>query len=322
MQVFVTGATGYVGSQLIGELLAAGHAVTALVRDPGPAQHLADRGVTLIVGDVRTIDGLMPAQTDAVVHLAASLFPDSDRSVNVEGSLAVLNEAQRVSVRRFIYMSSALVYGPSAPSVAVTETHPCRPNTSFARQQHAVEQAVLAAADTTGFPAVILRPSQIVGGHGGSFAAIVQRIRSGSMMIGRSHDQNLSLTDLTDLIDVVIACLDQELAPGEIFNVTSGSLPARDLYVRIAHALDVKPPTAVPAPVVLTAGALAGIYARLRGIPPQFSLDVAKVALFTAGPRATDKARAMLGFRARQPDPMRTVVETYLRSDLVGPGIR
>jgi nucleoside-diphosphate-sugar epimerase len=314
MRVFVTGATGYVGGPLVDELLSCGHEVAALVRDRERARRLLHPDVTLVDGDVRRVAGLMPAETDVVVHLAASLFPVSDRSVNVGGTLAVLAEARRVSVHRFIYMSSALVYGPNPPDVAVPESHPCRPNMRFARQQLEAEQAILTVADTEGFPAVVLRPSQIFGGEGGSFAALVDRIKTGSMMVGRTHGQNVSLTELSDLIDATLACMGAPLAPGEIFNVTSGQLPVPDLFVRIANGLKVKPPPAIPPVAILAAGALAGASAYLTRRPPTFNLDVAKVALFSGGPRVTDKAREMLNFAPRHRDPMHAVAAHYLRS--------
>ena len=313
MSVFVTGATGYAGTAVVQELQRCGRQVTALVRDAGRARALAETGAVTVVGDVRAVAGLMPAGTREVVHLAASLFPQSDRTVNVDGSLAVLAEARRVGVRRFIYTSSALVYGPGPVDRPVSETHPCRPNTTFARQQLAVERALLAAADSDAFPAVILRPSQIFGGSGGSFAALVRRIQSGSMITGTNPEQTVSLTGLADLVDVIIRCLDAELEPGEIFNVTSGQLAIHDLFARIAAAHGVPAPRKLPAPLLLGAGVLAGLVSRVTGRPPEFNLDVAKVAVFTGGPRVPDKAIHLLGYQPQQRDPMRTIVSDYLR---------
>lgn len=81
--VLVTGATGYVGSRLVPALLARNYQVHALVRssDSPTARRLAKTGASLLVGDL--VDGApgLPANVQAVVHLASAMFPGLDRRV-------------------------------------------------------------------------------------------------------------------------------------------------------------------------------------------------------------------------------------------------
>ena len=108
MNIFLTGATGYLGRPLVHRLVEAGHLVTALVRDArGGAAALAD-GARVVQGDVRDVDSVMPDRTEGVVHLAFSLFPGSCRATNVAGSLEVMQAALKRRVRRFVYTSSSL----------------------------------------------------------------------------------------------------------------------------------------------------------------------------------------------------------------------
>lgn len=88
MKVFVTGATGYIGRPLVKRLLTEGHEVFALVRDTNKADDLCNQGAILIKGDVLSVDAVAPANIDAVIHLAFSLFPESNRRTNVDGKPA------------------------------------------------------------------------------------------------------------------------------------------------------------------------------------------------------------------------------------------
>ena len=64
-------------------------------------------------------------------------------------------------------------------------------------------------------------------------------------------------------------------------------------------------------------GIIGAAYARLRRTVPEFNLDIARLANFTAGPRSIDKARRMLGFQPRDTDPMAAIAEHYLRRTTV-----
>ena len=72
MRIFLTGATGYIGSAVLDALLRAGHDVTALVRDPEKAERVSRRGVEPIVGDLSKPASYSPAAigADGIVHTA------------------------------------------------------------------------------------------------------------------------------------------------------------------------------------------------------------------------------------------------------------
>src|SRR5271157_1490199 len=102
----VTGATGFVGSQVVDELLAREEAVRGLVRDPAKAAKLRERGIEVIVGDIRDPGPVSQALQgiDVVHHCAAAVGPRYTgreiRETNLGGVRRLLKEARAASVGR------------------------------------------------------------------------------------------------------------------------------------------------------------------------------------------------------------------------------
>lgn len=143
--VAVTGGAGYIGATLVPELLAAGHRVTVLdwlLFGDDPLAALLDHpDLRLVNGDIRdpeAVRTVLSDDVDAVIHLAAisndpssRLDPDVTRSINGEGTRLVMTEAKAAGVGRFLYASSASVYGIKE-TPHVTEDLPREPITLYA----------------------------------------------------------------------------------------------------------------------------------------------------------------------------------------------
>jgi|1185.fasta_scaffold51993_2 nucleoside-diphosphate-sugar epimerase len=112
MRVLLTGGSGFVGGYLAPALVAAGHEVIALVRDPGSYE--PPDGVTALAADLESL-GELP-QVDAVAHLAQANVPFPDEAetlyrVNTVSTLQLLEHARHSGAQHFVYASSASVYG-------------------------------------------------------------------------------------------------------------------------------------------------------------------------------------------------------------------
>jgi NADH dehydrogenase len=148
--VAVTGATGFVGRSIVRELLARGHAVRLLVRDPARLPFDAS-SVTVVAGslsDATAITRLVD-RADAVIHLVGIIAETGGatfRAVHVEGARTVARAARAAGVRRLVHMS------------AVGARHDADA-TAYHRSKAAGEDEVRQA----GIPHVILRPAVIVG---------------------------------------------------------------------------------------------------------------------------------------------------------------
>lgn len=120
MKIFVTGATGYIGSHLVKQLVASGHQVVAYCRSPKKAEHIRMDQVEIAIGDLDDRQGLTEAiqGCEAVFHVAAFAKVWARDSgtfyrINVAGTRNVLEAAKNSSVSRVVFTSTGGVYGAS-----------------------------------------------------------------------------------------------------------------------------------------------------------------------------------------------------------------
>jgi len=169
---FVTGATGFVGQNLVEELLGQGWDVIALHRPQSNLSGLARHPqVQRRVGDItdsRTLKGLLPRQVDCVFHVAGntSLWSRAhaeQMKVNVRGTRNMVRAAVEAGARRFVYTSSVLAYGLHGG--IITEDTPTRGSTApvnYVRSKALAEREVHKGI-AAGLSAVIVNPSNILG---------------------------------------------------------------------------------------------------------------------------------------------------------------
>jgi nucleoside-diphosphate-sugar epimerase len=204
MRVFLTGATGYIGSAVLDALQRARHEVIALVRDPERADRLSQRGVTAIVGELAAPASYLDAAAscDSLVHTA---FEASKRSQTIDRQAidTLLSVAgRRAAAGRstgMVYTSGVWVLGPTQGQA--TEESALRPPALVAwRPEH--EQAVLDAGRDGNIRAVVIRPGIVYGGARGIVADLLKDALNGLVRIvgdGQNHWPCVYDRDLADL---------------------------------------------------------------------------------------------------------------------------
>lgn len=149
MRVLITGGAGFIGSHLSEQALASGHVVRVLDNlSTGKRSNLpADPRVEFIEGNIRDPRTVLEAVNgvDAIVHLAAVASvqasvddPLGTHASNFDGTLHLLDAARQHGVRRFVYASSAAVYG-NTEQLPVAESAPLNPLTPYASDKLAGE---------------------------------------------------------------------------------------------------------------------------------------------------------------------------------------
>jgi dihydroflavonol-4-reductase len=166
MLALVTGASGFIGSHLVGALKTSGWDVRAYVHK---TPLLKMNGVAVVTGDIRDSATLATAMAgvDVVFHLAAAVGsvvtdPHAFREVNVGGTEAVLAAARRANVGRVVHFSSIGVLGAVKAGDIAGEDYPPAPRTLYDHTKFEAERAALQAA-ASGLDIVIIRPGWTYG---------------------------------------------------------------------------------------------------------------------------------------------------------------
>jgi|HubBroStandDraft_6_1064221.scaffolds.fasta_scaffold220210_1 dTDP-glucose 4,6-dehydratase len=180
MKLFVTGGAGFIGSNFIRHILAAGQEYSVVNFDKltyagnlaNLASLIANPNYQFVRGDIcdansveATMDGC-----EAVVHFAAESHVD--RSIyeparfietNVTGTMILLEIARRIGVKRFLHISTDEVYGDLPPEVLAFESSPLRPSSPYSASKGAADLLVNSYVRTYNFPALITRSSNNYG---------------------------------------------------------------------------------------------------------------------------------------------------------------
>jgi UDP-glucose 4-epimerase len=275
MRVLATGANGFVGRRLL-EKHAGEYELFALARTRGPDLP----GVEWIEHDLGEplAHARLPAQIDAVVHLAQSRryreFPEGARDmfeVNARSTFELLEYARDAGARSFVFTSSGGVYRPSREPL--TETDPVEPSSFYFSSKYASE--LLIAAYAAFFATVVLRPFSVYGpGQERMLVpSLIERVANGDVVTVEG-DPGLRINPIyvDDAVRVFEPAL--RLSGSGVFNVAGDEAVTLTELVELIGDVVGRPPTMEHTPRA-SAGDLVAETTRMRetlGVVPQVSL--------------------------------------------------
>lgn len=249
--VFVTGATGFVGSYLCRKFLQEGFAVSALRRETSNLSALEDihHRILWVNGDVRDPTSMAEAIASAtyVIHSAAiiSFTPETRElmyQVNVEGTRSVVSLCKQHTPKKLCLISSSAALGKPSTGTTIDEsidTSKSFKNTHYATTKYLAEQEVKQALEE-GLPGVIVNPPVVLGAGGWeqSSGRLIDYVWRGKSLYPSGI---INLVDVRDLCEVVY-----QLTVGsqhkEQFLVSAHSIFYKELFERVAQHLQVPPP--------------------------------------------------------------------------------
>lgn len=247
-RILLTGASGFVGRALLKHLGSRGHEIRAALRRPVELE-----GAEILpVGDLEQDIDWREALTDVdcVIHLAARVHQLRERSanplaayrrVNTAASLHLGEQAAESGVRRFIYLSTAKIYGENSAQHSFREKDPPAPQSPYALSKREAEEGLQHISAQSDMELCILRPPLIYGpGVSANFLRLMDHIAQRKWLpLGRVSNRR-SLLSLQNLLEVIALCVTHPAAAGRTFNVSDGeNLSTPDLIRRVAAVLDV-----------------------------------------------------------------------------------
>ena len=322
MKVFITGATGFLGSHVARAYAAQGAALRLLTRKTSNLAGLEGIGGETVVGDLRQAEGLRSAMTgcDALVHVAADYRlwvrdPDEMYAANVDGTRKLLQIAREAGVPRVIYTSSVATMGFRTDGAIVDEDSPVSLGEMigpYKRSKYMAEEEAIKAA-RAGQHVMILNPTTPIGAND------AKPTPTGRIIVDFLNknfpayvDTGLNLVDVSEVARMHVVALERG-TPGERYILGGENLTLKQILDRLSAI------TGLPSPRMKVPHAVAMAFAffdetitgKLRGKEPRATVEAVRMGrkmMFAS----SAKAERDLGFLSLPVYPaMRAAVDWF-----------
>ncbi len=329
VSVLVTGATGLLGRTLIPKLVERNDRVLALVRRSSDARWVQSLGGTPILGDLSRLsrDVLCDQPIKVVYHAAARVDTSGPWrdfvATNIDGTRRLLDSVLSGALDRFVYISSAGVYGPKQMQRGICADRMSprpAPYNYYGRSKLAAENLVRSHCDAAGVAWSILRFGFIYGpGNRALHTHVVPLLQMGRYAVLGDGSNRMATLYVDDAADAAILAATHAAASGRVYDVAGDEVVTQQAFLSaMAEAVGWPAPTKrIPVKTAWILACLADALSRLPGVRPRVTRAV--VALMSADHALDTQAIGReLGWSARTTfaEGMRRAGDWYLRERL------
>jgi dihydroflavonol-4-reductase len=306
MKIFITGATGFIGTHLVRRLAQTEHKLYCLVRKTSNIHYLKELGVTLITGDVTDRDSLLQGMKSCnwVVNLAniySFWEPDNRvfRLVNVEGTRNVLESALETGVSKVLHISTAGIYGKPADS-PFTEESPVGPVRFSQYFQTKYEGDLIAWEffEKKRLPLLMVYPGGVLGpGDPKATGKYIDDLINRRLPARVFEDSVLTWVHVKDVAEAIVKALEKKNNLGEKYLIGKYRLSMREINEMIREISGVPLPRfRLPDPLVTLNAFILTQVANIIKKPPLWGMSRDQIRTMKEGFRFDgSKAERKLG---------------------------
>jgi len=240
--VLVTGGAGFIGSHLVDRLVNSGYNVRVMDnlstgKLTNILEHIENGTVDFVEGDIKDLEQVKNCVhgVDAVLHLAAVTSvsfsvknPTLTYETNAAGTLNLLVALAKERVGKFVFISSCAVYG-EPQYLPIDEIHPTNPISPYAESKLLGERYCLGFHENKLLKSVALRFFNVYGlrqglnDYSGVITRFVDKLKQGlPLIVYGDGSQTRDFIHVSDIVEAIQSCLENEGAGGQVFNVGSG----------------------------------------------------------------------------------------------------
>ncbi|MEI7904205.1 MAG: NAD-dependent epimerase/dehydratase family protein [Candidatus Firestonebacteria bacterium] len=304
-KAFVTGSNGFTGSFLTEELLKRGMEVHCLVRKTSNLRWIGNLNIKTVYGELtkpETLKGLLKG-IDYIFHTAGVKQGrnwEDFASVNQRGTKNLLEAAVREApgLKKFIYVSSMAVMGPSKDGSPVAETKGCKPVTFYGESKLKGEEAVFEFKHR--LPVVSLRPPALYGPRDEDMLKMFFAVKMGVKPFFGFRKKYISLCYIDDFIQACVLSAEKDIKSGNAYFIADEQVYSwEDVHKEIAEALHVRAvKLKIPISLVFTTAFLSELVAKVSNRSTLFTRQKVREML---GQWVCDisKAKSELGFNPK-----------------------
>src|ERR1700761_8605957 len=329
MNVFLTGATGFVGSHVARAFAAQGARLYLLVRSTSRLDNLEGLSAGTVIGDLRDPESFRSALSDCevLVHVAADYRlwvrdPQAMYAANVDGTRNLLALAREVGVRRVVYTSSVATMGFRRDGTIVDESTPVSLDDMighYKRSKYLAEQEAITAAHD-GQQVIVLNPTTPIGAND------IKPTPTGQIVVDfLNHkfpayvETGLNLVDVAEVARMHVVALERG-QPGERYILGGENLSLKQILDKMSAI------TGIPSPTMKIPFGVAATYAffeelitgKICGKEPRATLEEVRMGrkkMFASSARAQQE----LGFRIMPVYPAMRVAIDWFRANGYAP---
>ena len=314
MKILVTGATGFIGHNLVKELAKdKNNKIRCLVRNHDKFLNkwhkkriklLENLNIELIYGDLlekeslkNTVKGI-----DIIYHLAAIArpvcIPDKEYfEVNLEGTKNLIYACLNEKIKKFIHISSISAIGPSKDNKPVNEQTQPNPIDTYGESKLATEQFISNFLKEHKFPITIIRPPMIYGPGDFEMLRMFKAVQKRMFPLLKGGKSLMEFCYVENLIQGIILAAKKGKS-GEIYHISDEkSYTVKEVLETIAKIENVKPPRKVPILLVKTVGLSMEVLAKIFKFHPPFCRNTTDWLTTNYWISNTSKAKKELGYK-------------------------